>query len=185
MSVFEIMFSLLILQRVSELIIAKRNERWMISIGAMIHGKNHYPFIVALHILFLLSLWSEVTMFNHELSSIWIILLPLIVFSQVIRYWAIFSLGKYWNTKIIIVPNQIIESKGPYKFIRHPNYVAVALEIGLFPLLFHAYTTAIVFSFLNMLMMMIRIPIEEKALKNQTNYQKSFGIKSRFIPKRF
>jgi methyltransferase len=94
------------------------------------------------------------------------------------------SLGSYWNTKIIIVPNDLVVLKGPYQYMRHPNYVVVAVEILFIPLLYQAYFTALLFSVLNIVMMTIRIPAEEKALQSHTNYQEVFNMRSRFLPKR-
>ncbi|WP_226666786.1 isoprenylcysteine carboxyl methyltransferase family protein [Metabacillus litoralis] len=181
---FYIFFSLLILQRLTELVIAKRNEKWMLSRGGIEYGSDHYRYIVALHVFFLLSFLFEVLIFQREVTAFWYLLIPILIVTQMIRYWALLSLGSYWNTKIIIVPNEIVISRGPYQFLKHPNYMIVAVEILLIPLLFQAYVTALVFTILNIVMMIIRIPTEEKALKEHTNYQEAFNLKSRFVPKR-
>ncbi len=156
----------------------------MINRGGVEHGNEHYPFIVSLHVLFLISLLLEVIIFQKELTELWVVLVPLLVITQLMRYWSVMSLGNYWNTKIIIVPNDIVVSKGPYQFIKHPNYVVVAVEILIIPLLFEAYITSLVFTMLNVVMMTIRIPAEEKALQTYTNYQEVFTVKSRFLPKK-
>ncbi|WP_318153062.1 isoprenylcysteine carboxyl methyltransferase family protein [Metabacillus arenae] len=179
-----VVFAFLLAQRVSELFIANRNEKWMKAQGAREYAKEHYPFIVGLHVLFLLSFFIEVTVFHKTLSPLWFLLLPLIIFTQLIRYWAIYSLGPYWNTKIIVMPGTNVILKGPYKFLKHPNYTVVALEIILFPLLFNAYLTAVMFTVLNVILMKIRIPAEEKVLETVTDYRSIFATKSRFIPKR-
>ncbi|UHA62598.1 hypothetical protein KDJ21_015040 [Metabacillus litoralis] len=181
---FYLLFSLLIVQRLTELFIAKKNEKWMINRGGVEHGNEHYPFILSLHVLFLISLLLEVIIFQKELTELWVVLVPLLVITQLMRYWSVMSLGNYWNTKIIIVPNDIVVSKGPYQFIKHPNYVVVAVEILIIPLLFEAYITSLVFTMLNVVMMTIRIPAEEKALQTYTNYQEVFTVKSRFLPKK-
>lgn len=172
------------MQRVTELFISKRNERWMLQRGGFEHGKEHYPYIVLLHAMFLLSLFCEVMYFKKELTSLWYIVIPILAITQLIRYWSVYSLGYYWNTKIIIVPNELIVSKGPYQFMKHPNYVIVALEFLLIPFLYQAYMTALLFTFLNIIMMSIRIPTEEKALREHTNYAEEFNLKARFVPKR-
>ena len=87
------------------------------------------------------------------------------------RIWCLASLGKFWNTKIIILPGADVVRKGPYKWIRHPNYLIVTTELLVLPLLFGAYFTAIIFAFLNVWMLSVRIPAEEKALKEATNYR--------------
>jgi methyltransferase len=181
---FYVLFSLLIVQRVTELFIAKRNEKWMLKRGGVEYGSEHYPFIVTLHVLFLLSLLVEVSILQRELTNLWYLLIPILALTQIIRYWSVFSLGNFWNTKIIIVPNNQVVSKGPYRYMKHPNYVVVAVEILLIPLLFQAYITALLFTLLNIVMMTIRIPIEEKALQRHTNYQKVFNLRTRFVPKR-
>jgi methyltransferase len=171
-------------QRVTEMVIAKRNENWILNRGGVEHGKEHYPYIVLMHVLFLLSLFLEVTFFQRDTTFLWYILVPILVITQIIRYWAVLSLGTYWNTKILIIPDELVVSKGPYKYIKHPNYVVVAVEILLIPLLFQAYITALVFTILNIVMMSIRIPTEEKALQKYTNYHEAFHLRSRFVPKR-
>ena len=93
------------------------------------------------------------------------------------RIWCLTSLGKFWNTKIIILPGADVVIKGPYKFIRHPNYLIVTTELLVLPLLFSAYFTAIVFSILNIWMLSVRIPTEERALKEVTNYKEEFRLK--------
>lgn len=175
---------LLIVQRITEMFIAKRNEKWLLNRGGVEHGSEHYPYIVALHVMFLLSLLLEVNILHKEVTVLWYILVPILAFTQLIRYWAVMSLGSYWNTKIIIVPNDLVVLKGPYQYMRHPNYVVVAVEIFFIPLLYQAYFTAILFSVLNIVIMTIRIPAEEKALQLHTNYQEVFNLRARFVPKR-
>jgi len=171
------------LQRVSELLIAKRNEKWMKNQGAYEVGMDHYKFIVAVHFFFFLSLIVEFHFFEKEISSFYPVLLLLFILTQAIRIWAICSLGKFWNTKILILPYTESVIKGPYAFLKHPNYVVVALEILLIPLLFNAYVTAIVFTILNIMVLSIRIPIEEKALLAASNYDIAFADQKRFFPK--
>ncbi|HZH61061.1 MAG TPA: isoprenylcysteine carboxylmethyltransferase family protein [Metabacillus sp.] len=180
---FYIIFLFLIAQRITELFIARKNEKWMVNRGGIEHGKDHYPYIVSLHVLFLISYFWEVQIFQRELTELWYVIFPILFFTQLIRYWAVFSLGSYWNTKIIIVPGDVVISRGPYKFIKHPNYMVVAAEILFLPLLFHAYITAVLFTILNVVMMTIRIPAEEHALQTNTNYQDVFSNKKRFLPK--
>ncbi len=181
---FYVIFLFLIAQRVTELFIAKRNEEWMRNRGGVEHGNEHYPYIVGLHVLFLLSFFAEVKVFQRELSELWYVLVPILFLTQLMRYWAVISLGNYWNTKILIVPNDVVVSRGPYKFLKHPNYIVVAVEILLLPLLFHAYITALLFTILNAIMMTVRIPAEEQALQKHTNYQEVFSIKSKLLPRR-
>ena len=172
-----IVITIVIAQRLVELIIANRNEKWMRSQGAFEAGAGHYPIMVSMHMAFFISLILEVLVIDRPLSPLWIPLLFLFLMAQIARFWCLTSLGKFWNTKIIILPGADVVKKGPYKFIRHPNYVIVATELLVLPLLFSAYFTAIVFSLLNLWMLSVRIPIEEKALKEATNYKEEFRLK--------
>jgi methyltransferase len=180
--IFFLFFTLLIIQRVGELLIARRNEKWMKASGAIEVGKEHYPIMVFMHSAFLTLLLIEVTVLKKELSPVWPVVLGFFLLTQIIRIWSLASLGKYWNTKIIVLPNTTIVKKGPYKYLRHPNYTIVVLEILLIPLLFQAYCTAAIFSILNVWMLSVRIPLEEKALMTETNYSEQFEALSRFSP---
>lgn len=173
---FAIVISIVILQRLVELVVAKRNEQWMRSQGAFEVGAAHYPIMVTMHIAFFISLLAEVILLDRSLSSIWIILLVIFLTAQVARIWCLTSLGKFWNTKIIILPGADVVQKGPYKWVRHPNYVIVTTELLVLPLMFGAYLTAIIFTLLNVWMLSVRIPAEEKALKDATNYREKFSL---------
>lgn len=176
---FIIMFTFIIIQRMIELWIAKKNEKWMLRNGGVEYGENHYKIMVFIHILFFLSLLLEVIVFERILSELWPLLLSLFALLQIARIWVIFTLGKYWNTKIIVLPGATIVSKGPFRFLKHPNYIIVTLELLILPLMFNAYITAIVFFFLNQWILSIRIPLEEKALKENTDYTKYLEAKVR------
>lgn len=152
----------LALLRLGELLLARRNERWLLSHGAVEYGREHYPYIVSLHVLFFLSLIVEYLFDPAESFSVPLLVLYLLVLA--FKAWAVFSLGKYWNTKIYRVPGSRLVRKGPYRFMKHPNYVAVAAEIALIPLIFHLYVTAVVFTLLNAAMLTVRIREENRAL---------------------
>lgn len=179
--IFTIFIVLLIIQRLTELIIAKRNEKWMKEKGALEFGQSHYPFIVVVHSLFFVSYIMEVMIFHNELSAIWPILTLLFLLTQAGRIWALTALGPYWNTKIIVLPNAEVIKKGPYRFMKHPNYVIVAAEFIIIPLLFQAYITAIIFTLLNLIILSIRIPAEENALKELTAYEAGFSQTSSLL----
>ncbi|NYF25495.1 isoprenylcysteine carboxyl methyltransferase family protein [Sporosarcina sp. JAI121] len=174
--IFSIVISIVILQRLVELFVAKRNEKWMRSQGAFEVGTTHYPVMVTMHIAFFISLLAEVFLFGRLLSPEWILFLFIFLVAQVARIWCLTSLGKFWNTKIIILPGADVVQKGPYKLVRHPNYIIVATELLVLPLMFGAYFTAIIFTLLNVWMMSVRIPVEEKALKEATNYSEKFSL---------
>lgn len=183
MKLFYLFFTVIVLQRLAELMIAKRNEKWMKQQGAIEFGKDHYGIMVSMHLLFFVSFMFEVLIFRNTLSPLWIWLLPVFLITQFGRMWALTSLGKYWNTKIIVLPNANVVRKGPYRFIKHPNYAIVTLELLVIPLLFQAYITAAVFTVLNIAMLSIRIPAEEHALKTLTKYEGTFKKCNRFVPK--
>jgi len=145
--------------------------------GAFEVGARHYPIMVTMHVMFFVSLLLEVVIVNRPLSPIWGVFLSVFLVAQVARIWCLTSLGKFWNTKIIILPGADVVKKGPYTFIRHPNYVIVTTELLVLPLIFSAYFTAILFTMLNIWMLSVRIPTEEKALKQATNYEEKFSLK--------
>lgn len=157
------------MQRFLELRIAKRNEKLMLVKGAYEVGASHYPFMILLHVSFFISLVIEVFFYKSILLPhvTWLVIFVLL---QLLRVWCLVALGMFWNTKIMILPGANVVKKGPYAYIRHPNYLIVCLEIAVLPLMFGAYVTAIAFTILNALMLSIRIPIEEKALKEATDY---------------
>lgn len=174
---FFIIIFLVILQRIIEVFIAKRNEKKMLALGAYEVGSSHYPYMVALHVSFFVCLIAEVFIFNHSISPLFPLFLLIFLFVQALRIWCLTSLGKFWNTKIIILPGANVVKTGPYLFIRHPNYVVVCIEIALLPLMFQAYFTAICFTLLNLAMLSVRIPLEEKALMEATDYNEEFKKK--------
>lgn len=149
-------------QRLLELRISRGNERLLRALGAVERGREHYPFMVALHALWLVSTLLEGSArkasLGHRALAAFLAIQPL-------RYWAILSLREHWNTRILVIPGEKLVKKGPYKYLSHPNYVVVAAEILVFPLIFGARTTALVFSVLNAILLSVRIKEEELALK--------------------
>jgi methyltransferase len=168
LSLFVTIISIVIFQRVIELIISNRNERWLLSRGAVEYGNEHYKLIVILHTSFFISMIVEYIIRERyiEFSLINYILLIFFVLLQLVRIWVLSSLGKYWNTKILRVPGSELISKGPYRFFKHPNYLIVAAEIFVLPMIFNLYFTAIVFTVLNAVMLRVRIRVENEALKS-------------------
>jgi methyltransferase len=155
--------SFIILLRIGELVLSKHNEKWLLQNHAVEYGKNHYPFIVALHVLFIISLVLEY--YLEKPISYNLVLLVLYFILLLFKGWVILSLGKFWNTKIYRISNSLLVKKGPYKYFKHPNYLVVIAEIAIIPLVFHLYYTAIIFSTLNMIMLWVRIKEENKALQ--------------------
>ena len=160
---FILFISFIILLRVGELVFSKSNEKWLLQNGAVEYGNKHYPFIVALHILFIISLVIEYTLRQTVSFSLFMLLFyfSLIAF----KAWVILSLGKFWNTKIYHIPNFPLIKKGPYQFFKHPNYLIVVAEIAVIPLIFHLYFTAVTFTLLNAIILFIRIKEENKVMR--------------------
>ena len=161
---FLIYISLLIIQRLSELTLAKSNEKWMRAQGAIEYGREHYPYIVALHTLFFVSMIAEY-FWRGGPAIVWLALV-LVVLVMSFKFWALTSLGKYWNTKILRVPGASPVIRGPYKFLKHPNYMEVIAEIALIPLVFQLYYTAILFTVLNAVMLYVRISVENRVWRS-------------------
>lgn len=155
---------ILAIQRISELLYARKNEQILREKGAVEYDRSGYTLIVMMHILFFASLVAEKIYLDRTYNSLSFIFLIIFVLTQLLRYWAISSLGVFWNTRIIVLPNARLVTRGPYKYLRHPNYLAVAIEIAIIPLIFSCYLTAIVFSIINYVLLRRRIVIEEKAL---------------------
>ena len=120
--------------------------------------------IVALHTLWLVSTLVEGLLRGPDPPAYWPVPLALFLLVQPLRYWALFSLGGRWNTKVLIVPGEKPVRRGPYKYLAHPNYVVVVVEILTFPLIFGAWVTALVFTILNAAILSVRIREENRAL---------------------
>ncbi len=165
MIAFWLFLLFVILQRLTELLIAKRNEKILKAQGAIEFDKNGYKAIAVMHVAFFISLISEKVFLQRTLNTYWIAFAVLFAGAQVLRYWAIKSLGVYWNTKILVLPNHQLINRGPYKHLRHPNYIAVVIEFAVIPLIFSCYLTAFVFSLINLILLRRRIKIEESAIR--------------------
>ena len=160
--IFIIFILFLIFQRLAELYVSSRNEKWLLRNGAIEYGKEHYPYMVAMHTLFVVSLiteyiWRDDTIVSYPLIILFFLLI-------VIKVIVISTLGHYWNTKIYKVPGTRPVATGIYKYIKHPNYIIVVCEIVIIPLAFGLYYTAIAFTILNAIMLTVRIRKENEVL---------------------
>ena len=152
-------------ERLVELRVSLRNAAWSLAQGGTEHGRGHYPFMVVLHTGFLLAWVAEVVLLERVFSPwLGIPMLAVAVGCQLLRWWCISTLGRRWNTRVIIVPGLTRVTGGPYRFFDHPNYVAVALEGLALPLVHGAWLTAIAFSVANAGLMWVRIRCENQAL---------------------
>jgi len=161
--VFILFISFIILLRLEEIILSRRNQSWLLQQGAVEYGQKHYPFIVALHILFIVSLIIEYSTTRTASFSRFFLVLYFLILA--FKIWVIASLGKFWNTKIYHIRGFPLIKKGMYKYFRHPNYLVVIAEIAIIPLAFQLYYTAITFTVLNALMLFVRVSEENRVLK--------------------
>lgn len=160
--VFAAFVLFLLLLRLGELLLARRNERWLLQHGAVEYGREHYRWIVTLHALFFVSLITEYVCTSTGCYSVPLMILYFLLLG--FKAWAIFSLGRFWNTRIYRISGYPLVRKGPYRFLNHPNYIAVIGEIALIPLIFHLYVTAVLFTLFNALMLSVRIREENRVL---------------------
>ena len=154
-----IVLALVTLQRLGELWLARRNTRALLAQGGVEIGAGHYPLIVSLHAAWLAGLW--VLAWARPVEPVW---LGVFVILQLLRVWVIASLGGRWTTRIILLPGTPLVRRGPYRFVRHPNYLVVAGEIAVLPLAFGLPVFALVFSVVNAGVLWIRIAAESKGL---------------------
>ena len=159
MTLAVIVLALVTLERGAELVWAQRNTRRLLARGAQEEGAAHYPLIVALHAAWLAGLWLMA--WNRAVSIPW---LAVFVLLQLGRLWVLATLGERWTTRIIVLPGEALVRRGPYRMLRHPNYVVVAGEILVLPMAFGLVAYAIAFSLLNGAVLYLRIRAEEQAL---------------------
>lgn len=154
-------------ERVCELAVARRNARWSTLRGATVSGQGHYPAMVALHTALLLACPAEVWLAGRPvLPALAWPMLAVLVASQALRWWCVHTLGPRWNTRVIVVPGLPLVTGGPYRWrwLRHPNYVAVVAEGVALPLVHTAWVTATAFTVLNAALLTVRIRCENRAL---------------------
>ena len=150
----------LVFQRLVELGIARRNHRALVARGAIEFGRRHYPALVALHAGWLLALLGTI----DPRTPVSIPLLAVFVLLECGRVWVVVTLGSRWTTRVMVVPGAKRIRAGPYRFLNHPNYLIVCGEIAVVPLMFGAWTLAVIASVLNLLALRTRIRVENKAL---------------------
>jgi len=152
-------------ERAFEVWLATRNRALAIKAGGVEYGRRHYRLIVLLHGAWFVAWIAESLWRGPRLHSLWPLWLALFVAGEILRYWCMWTLGRFWNTRIIVVPGAPRIRSGPYRFLNHPNYVGVAVFLFAVPMIFGAWVTAAVASALNAtLLLAIRIPEENRAL---------------------
>src|SRR3954449_4140701 len=184
---FRVLYTLLVVLvavgRVVELRVASRNRRALLARGGVEVAPGHYRWMVLLHTAFLICCPLEVWFLGRPfLPLLGIPMLLLVVLATGLRYWVISTLDGRWTTRIVVLPGASPVTGGPYRFLRHPNYLAVITEIFALPLVHTAWVTALVFSTLNGFLLHPRIRAEEAALARTSDYAAVFAHRSRLIP---
>jgi methyltransferase len=162
-------YTLLILavaaERLVELVVSRRHAAWAFANGGREYGRGHYPYLVALHTALLAGCLGEVWLLDRPFLPLlgWS-MLALVLASQALRWWCVAALGRRWNTLVIVVPGLPLVDRGPYRWLRHPNYLAVVVEGLALPLVHGAWLTALAFTVLNAALLAVRIRVEDAAL---------------------
>jgi methyltransferase len=162
---FTVLVGLVGVERIAELVVSTRNAAWSRARGGVESGLGHFPFMVVLHVALLVGALVEAWVRRPGVPSLlaWSMLV-LVLASQALRWWCITTLGRRWNTRVIVVPGLAPVTGGPYRWVRHPNYVAVVVEGVALPLVHAAWITAVVFTVLNAGLLAVRIRVEDEAL---------------------
>lgn len=162
---FTVVVGLVGLERLAELVVSTRNAAWSKERGGVETGLGHYPFMVVLHTGLLVGVLVEAWTRRPDVPSAlaWS-MLAVVLLTQALRWWCIGTLGRRWNTRVIVVPGLAPVTGGPYRFLRHPNYVAVVVEGIALPAMHACWVTAVVFTVLNAGLLTVRIRAENAAL---------------------
>ena len=187
--VFTYLYAYALAERASELMISRRNRRAMERQGfSQRESSSSLAGMVALHISWLIASPIEAIWFSTPLP-LWLSGLAAVVFccAQALRFWTLKTLGAYWNVSVMTTSQHrpAFVSSGPYRFIRHPNYLVVIVEIATLPIAGGAVVSAVVFSILNAVILCRRIQVEEQALSSVSGYAEKMGRKPRFFPRLF
>jgi methyltransferase len=160
---YTVLIVLVAAERLAELVVAKRNLAWARERSGREYGFGHYPFMVVLHMGLLLGCLVEAAHRPFIPVLGWPMFVAVLL-AQALRWWCIVTLGHRWNTRIIVIPGLPLVDRGPYRWLRHPNYVAVVLEGIALPLVHTAWVTALVFTVVNAGLLRVRISSENAAL---------------------
>lgn len=163
---FTVLIALVAVERLAELVVSNRNAAWSLARGGVETGQRHYAVMVVLHSGLLVGALAEVWIRRPAFHPVLgLAMLAVVLASQALRWWCIATLGPRWNTRVIVVPGLPLVAAGPYRFLPHPNYVAVVLEGLALPLVHSAWITAIVFTVCNAVLLTVRIRAEDTALR--------------------
>jgi methyltransferase len=162
---FVVLIALVGLERLAELVVSQRNTAWSLQRGGREYGAGHYPFMVVLHSGLLVGALVEVLVADRPyVPALAWTMLALVALAQGLRWWCITTLGRRWSTRVVVVPGLPLVTGGPYRWLRHPNYVAVVVEGFALPLVHSAWLTALVFTVANAVLLRVRIGVEDAAL---------------------
>ncbi len=162
---FTALVALVGVERLAELVVSKRNAAWSLDRGGQETGRGHYPVMVVLHTGLLVGMLVEAWLRRPDVTpALAGTMLVLVLASQALRWWCITTLGRRWNTRVIVVPGLPLVRSGPYRFFSHPNYVAVVVEGLALPLVHGAWITAVVFTVANAALLSVRLRVENEAL---------------------
>jgi methyltransferase len=152
-------------ERAGELLLTRRHAAWAFDRAGVEHGRGHYPVMVALHTGLLVCCLTEPVLLHRPfLPAVGWPMLAFVLLAEALRLWCIAALGPRWNTRVIVVPGRPLVGTGPYRFLRHPNYVAVVVEVAALPLVHTAWLTAAAFTAANAALLTVRIRCENRAL---------------------
>ena len=180
---YTVLIGLIAAGRLVELRVAGRNLRSLIARGGIEVAAEHYPWMVLLHASFLAACPLEVWLLDRPfLPALGFPMLLLVVLAAVLRWWVIRALHGRWTTRIVCLPGVAPVTAGPYRFLRHPNYLAVIVEMFALPLVHTAWLTAVGFSVLNAAILRVRIRAEEEALSRLSDYGAAFAGRPRLVP---
>jgi methyltransferase len=164
-SAYALLIGLVVAERLAELVVARRNLAWARARGGVEHGRRHYPWIVLAHVGLLAAAPAEVWLLGRPfVPALGWPMLAVVVLAQGLRWWCIRTLGHQWNTRVVVVPGLPLVHRGPYRWLRHPNYVAVVAEGIALPLVHTAWVTALVFTITNAALLAVRVRVENAAL---------------------
>jgi methyltransferase len=178
-----VFLTLVALERFYEISLSRRHVAWARQRGGKEFGASRFAVLKALHAGLLVSSAAEVLLLGRPfIPFLGYPMLVLVVAAMALRYWAVLALGPYWSVRVVVVPGATPVTSGPYRYLRHPNYVAVVAEGLAIPLLHTAWITATWFSVLNAFALRDRIRCEEQALAEHCSYQQYLGDRPRFLP---
>ncbi|GLW06403.1 hypothetical protein Misp01_15330 [Microtetraspora sp. NBRC 13810] len=165
-ALYLLLLLLVVAERVAELILARRHLAWARRHGGVESGRGHYPWLVLAHTALLAGAAAEVLLLHRPfLPALGWPMLAVVVLAQGLRWWCIGTLGRRWNTRVVVVPGLPLVRSGPYRWLGHPNYVAVVAEGVALPLVHTAWLTALIFTVVNAGLLTVRIRVENAALE--------------------